>query len=107
MIRLLKDPREQYDLYQLGFNDEAEYDLMSLEKYAKQKCSYVEPAYHLYKQHKNDDPLTLEQFVKKKYTCIEEKYHSYKGDNQNSVMILEKFFNQRFSFIGEKLKVYM
>ncbi|KAK7300604.1 hypothetical protein RJT34_11452 [Clitoria ternatea] len=104
MIKLLEDPKKEYDLYKRGVNDEK--DIMSLEEFAKKNGSGVEQAYGSFKQRgKRHVAITLEQFVEKKYADIVEQYQVYKKDKKlGSGMTMDQFVNHKFSFIGEKLK---
>ncbi|XP_003616118.3 helicase sen1 [Medicago truncatula] len=106
MIKLLKDPEEQYDLYK---NDVNEGVVMSLEEFANGNYNHVKNAYFSYTKHcEHDCPMTLEEFVKKKYDYIIEQYDMYKDDKKLSIgMSMEQFLRQRFCFIGGKLKLFM
>ena len=108
MIRLLKDPKEQYVAYKLRVSDKKE-GLMSLEEFAKRSHSNVECAYCAYKKSVKNDPLTLEQFVVKKFAYIADEYDSYKHDKKMSAagMTMEQFLKQRFSYTGQRLKLFM
>jgi hypothetical protein len=106
MIRLLKDPEEQYTLY---LNSKHNENVMSLEEFAVGNYSHVKPAYFSYKKRcKYHCLLTLEEFVKKKYGYIVEQYDIYQDDKKSSVgMTMEQFFRQKFCFFGGKLKSFM
>ncbi|XP_045832762.1 helicase sen1-like [Trifolium pratense] len=108
MIKLLKYPQEQYDLYKNNVNEDDE-NVISLEEFAKENYSHVKNAYWSYKERsKNDCPMTLEEFVKKKYSYIVEQYDIFKEDKKLSVgMNMEQFLRQRFCFFGGKLKSFM
>ncbi|RDX70408.1 putative helicase MAGATAMA 3, partial [Mucuna pruriens] len=93
MIKLLEDPKEQYDSYKR----EEENGIMSLKEFAKQKCSHE----------KNVDPLTLEQFLKKEKTCIEEQYLSYKDEKKKRIKTLEQYFMEKLCSNRKQLEVYI
>jgi senataxin len=106
MIKLLKYPQEQYDLYKNNGNEDV---ILSLEEFAEENYSHVKNAYFSYnKDSKNDSPMTLEEFVKKKYSYIVEQYDIFQDDKKLNVgMSMEQFLRERFCFFGGKLKLFM
>ncbi|WJX58554.1 hypothetical protein P8452_43997 [Trifolium repens] len=106
MIKLLKYPQEQYDLYKNNVNEDV---ILSLEEFAEENYSHVKNAYFSYnKDSKNDSPMTLEEFVKKKYSYIVEQYDIFQDDKKLNVgMSMEQFLRERFCFFGGKLKLFM
>ncbi|MED6176527.1 hypothetical protein PIB30_089119 [Stylosanthes scabra] len=108
MIKLLNNPKEQYDSYRPELNHKK--DLMSLEEFAEKSHSNVECAYSSYQRKvKSSNLLTFEQFVEKKFNGIVESYNLYVEDKKMSAagMTMEQFVKQRFNYIGGKLKWFM
>ncbi|CAL5189953.1 unnamed protein product [Lathyrus oleraceus] len=105
MIKLLKDPEEQYALYKNRVNAK----VMSFEEFVSENYSHVKGSYFSYKKRcKYHCPMTMEEFVKKKYSYIVEQYDIYKDDEKLSVgMSMEQFLRQRFCLCGKKLKSFM
>lgn len=111
MIKLLKNPEQQYSLYKNNNKNVKEHDkdVMSLEEFVKGNDSHVSHAYFNYKRRcKYRSVMTLEQFVKKRYDYIVEQYDVYKDDKKLSVgMSMENYLRQRFCIIGGRLKSFM
>ncbi|MED6147955.1 hypothetical protein PIB30_048705 [Stylosanthes scabra] len=107
-IKLLNNPKEQYDSYRPELNDKG--DVMSLEEFAKKSNSNVDRAYSSYQRRvKSNNLLTFEQFVEKKFNGIVESYNLYVEDKKMNAagMTMEQFVKQRFNYIGGKLKWFM